>query len=396
MAPTEVTETSVDERTPLAPQKKPILLYQNIVLVWVMLPIRIGLFLVLFLLLYPLLLVMAFVRALYLRIAVGLPSTILEKGTHGNTHMVGVHYPCIHTFTQPLDEVKLRKVLLNLCAEDGIMEDEVDLQVFPIESGVDWPTTGSHDVNHFFPSWPRGKHFFQYWDGEHPTKTGKGKKVRYHVFNGQPGKPTVVLFAGSGNGWDGSSNFNFNKEVQSRYVGNPPNDVYQKPSINPASKAKFDAGSFAWFLCKMPYNLTRSLGGLLWNAIRAAHWAGGNGLDMQTTAMSFSVEDSRRLAQGAKKLGVKPFACFTYASVKACREVLDQSPDVIVQQASLQTRHFPVAGQHTGSRDYVGDWLFGPLQYVPTVYTLTDAQRGHNDLMAEIDDWPSDTRGHHG
>lgn len=62
--------------------------------------------------------------------------------------------------------------------------------------------------------------------------------------------------------------------------------------------------------------------------------------------MNFSKEDSARLAKGAKKLGVSPFACFTHAAVKACAEVLGEQPINICNQASLlQTRCFPVEGQ---------------------------------------------------
>ena len=45
----------------------------------------------------------------------------------------------------------------------------------------------------------------------HMGKKGTGgalAKMRLVIFNGKPGKPTVVLYNGSGNGWDGSANFN--------------------------------------------------------------------------------------------------------------------------------------------------------------------------------------------
>ena len=46
--------------------------------------------------------------------------------------------------------------------------------------------------------------------------------------------------------FDGSSNFNFYKELMSRYVGTE-KEVFQKPEIAPESAA-FDSASFVWFL----------------------------------------------------------------------------------------------------------------------------------------------------
>merc|ERR1719401_75838 len=99
--------------------------------------------------------------------------------------------------------------------------------------------------------------------------------------------------------------------------------------------------------------------------------------------MNLNEEESQRLYLGAKKLGVKPFAMFTYAAVKACKEVLGQQPLAITQQASLQTRHFPLEGQN--HRDLVGDWLYGPVQLVPTEYGLQEAMAGYRELQEELD-----------
>merc|ERR1719254_319913 len=102
---------------------------------------------------------------------------------------------------------------------------------------------------------------------------------------------------------------------------------------------------------------------MLWNIVRAARWAGGHGFQPRSTAMNFTKEESDKLFSASKKLGVKPFAFFTYAAVKACKEVLGEAPLSVTQQASLQTRHYPMEGQE--HRDLVGDWLFGPEQAIP-------------------------------
>lgn len=204
------------------------------------------------------------------------------------------------------------------------------------------------------------------------------------------GAPTVILYAGSVNGWDGSSNYNFNKELQRRYMGEPPLEIFvqEKTKITEAAAAMVDAAAdtagFARFLLVLPLNLANSLGGLLWNGVRAATWAGGNGLGFKMTAMNFSEAESKALYNGAKALGVSPFACFTFAAHKACKEVLGQPFHTMVQQASLQTRHFPLADQGK-RRDFVGDWLVGLVAYCEPDYTLASAQAGYVELNQDLD-----------
>jgi hypothetical protein len=348
-----------------------------------MLPLRFIFVFILFVLLYPLTLILALLRAIYLRVVIGRPSQILKIGAYGNEHKEGMPYPCQQLYKEPLDEVRLRKALVELCAEDGIEESDIDL-TFMAEQPNDWPGTGSFDIDHFIESNKRpdnkGHSYMDYFSesklrGEAPCK------IKIHVWNGEPGKPTVMFFFGSGNRWDGSSNFNFTKELMNRYMGNPPNKVFQAPEILPASAAKFDEGSFLCFLLMMPLNLGRNWWMILWNAVRAARWAGGNGFGFKMTALNFTKEESDRLYNGAKALGVKPFALWTYAGAKACKEVLGQAPLGLTQQASLQTRHYPLPEQTT--RDLVGDWLFGPVQSVPSVYDFKDAQAGYEELLKE-------------
>ena len=67
---------------------------------------------------------------------------------------------------------------------------------------------------------------------------------------------------------------------------------------------------------------------------------------------------------------------------QACDEALKQRPEVICQQASLQTAHYPVPDATT--RDLVGDWLFGPLQHVPKKYSLADAEQAYQAMKQDI------------
>jgi len=168
-----------------------------------------------------------------------------------------------------------------------------------------------------------------------------------------------------------------------RYQGNAPNAVFQRPEISPEAAKKFDNGCWLWFMAKYPFNLACNLAGMQWNLIRTASWSGGPGIGPHIHAMNFTKEDSVRLYAGAKSMGHAPFSVMTYAAIKASREVLGEQPNVICQQASLQSRHFPLAGG-SASRDLVGDWLFGVLQKVEGEYTLDKAKAAYKALGEEL------------
>ena len=101
--------------------------------------------------------------------------------------------------------------------------------------------------------------------------------------------------------------------------------------------------------------------------------------------MNFTREESARLYRGSKRLGGSPFSAFVYATHKACVAVLGHGFTTIAQQASLQTKHFPCAGQE-GKRDLVGDWLFAPVQRVPvwSAYDLAAAERGYQAFLDDL------------
>ena len=87
--------------------------------------------------------------------------------------------------------------------------------VFSQKIPQDWPEAGSWQMTHFLPDLiPANGSVIDYWS----ARTDSGFVIRLHVFNGAPGGPTVVLYAGSSNGWDGLGNYNFIKECVS-----PPN-----------------------------------------------------------------------------------------------------------------------------------------------------------------------------
>lgn len=360
-------------------------------LAYVMLPLRIVLFLVIFLPVYCLMLIAATLRAVYMRLVNGLPSQILKYGTYGNTADDGEVYPSSVLLTEPLDEAKLRATVVQFCSEFGIPEDMIEIKFFE-EKPPDWPTSGRWWPDYFVKSLQNDEHSFNpmtYWlFKEHG---GKGGAVCFHVWNNDPGAPTYVLFHGNSKSWDGSANFNFFKETIRRYRGEEPRDVFQKPEITKEAAAVVDSNFyFLFFLGKLPWNIAKNLTGFVWNMIRAAKWAGGNGLGMRTATMNWTAQESDDFYTGCKAKGVSPSAAMKYACVKAAYDVTGYTANNIVTQSSLQTRHFPVKDQE--SRDLVGDWLVGVSEVVPSDYTLEQAQEGYEDLRKELETFGPCTR----
>lgn len=177
----------------------------------VMLPFRFAVAAPIFGVLYSVLLPVSWLRALYMRAFVGPVSKILIKGTRPlRNHSGGpFNYGAQLLFSEPFDEARLRAALVSVAGEDGIEEHEVDLTM-RAEEPKDWPETGSWPMNHFVPDNLGNAQNFFVWQLSNIAKT---KKVSWQCFNGKPGKPTVLFYHGSGNGWDGSSNFNVRRPV---------------------------------------------------------------------------------------------------------------------------------------------------------------------------------------
>ena len=209
--------------------------------------------------------------------------------------------------------------------------------------------------------------------------------MSWKVFNGKPGKPTVLLYSGSGNGWDGSSNYNFMREVIQRYCGRAADQGLRVPDDRPGEREALRP-RLVPVLPPPPAVQPRARARrLALGGDPRRKWSGGNGIGPKITALNFDVEESLQLYKGCKALGATPFAAFTHAAVKACREVLHESPSVILQQASLRratTRCRARATIATSSRD----WLVAPVQYVARDYSLAAAQRGADELRAELND----------
>lgn len=353
---------------------------------YLMFPFRLVFFLVMFTIVYTLVLVISILRAIYLRLAKGAPSQILKQGTYPvRNYKPDMNYVSYIFFDKPLEEDRLRKALVSLCAEDDVPEDKIEVKMFD-EVPTDWAAgagnVGSVRSDYYLPK-TLGEEGNMVHHGM--SNMGSGYWIRMHVFNGAPGKPTIMIYFGSVDAWDGSSNFNFAKELINRYCGNKPNNVFQRPEIDPKFAKILDQGSFLWFMLKMPFNIAWNVKGWLWSMFRSFKCFGGNGFGFRMCFMNFSPEESKKLAAGAKAMGVKPFGVFCYAGVKASEEVMKERALCITQQASMQSRYYRAPGQDK-DRDFVGDWLIGPVQFVGKEYTLQDAQKGYDQLMTDMDE----------
>ena len=369
---------------------------------YVMFPLRIAFFSFFFCLLYPLMTVVALLRALYLRLVVGTTSQVLKYGTYPppkpaadgtmmsppGKHEKANHYPAQMRFTKPFDEAKLKAALVSVAAEDGIPEDQIQLK-FMAEVPQE-PSSGSYDPGPDLLPTEYKKGYCYSNDIFFPpfgTCTGT-QRLLMHVYNGKPGKTTVVHYGGSVCGWDGSSQFNFVKEVMRRYAGLPPAKQFKWPTILPESAAKLDSASFLAFLAKIPINVASNVAGAVWMVTRAARWAGGNGsFAARIVCIDFTQEESAKLAKGAKAMGATVYACWTHAAVKACKEVFKECPTVITNQASLQTRHYPSAGQGK-TRDLIGDWLISPVTHLDGTgdFSLAQATQAYKDFTKDLDE----------
>lgn len=338
----------------------------------VMLPLRAVLYLVLVVLLVPLLTAVALLRAVYLRLARGRATAILRS--HQEPYRNAMFLPGQMVFDKPFDHARLEEVFFAMAEEAGIDRARARID-FEAEVPRPFPTrSGAMEADHYVE---RGTNWFK------RSLTLKRSVLWLRVFTGAVESPTVLQSHLAGGSWDGSSCFNFVKELVNRYYGGH-HDVFQggRLSLRPDSAAKLDESSFAAFLRRLPRNVAQNASSLLWQLLAAPRWAGGAGVSPELSLINFDEADSVRLEAGAEARGVKPFAIMAFAAVQAYRAVLRENPHAIVQQASLQTRHF----EPTMERNLVGDWLIGPLQHVPKgEYTLEDAQRGYERLLDDLD-----------
>ena len=360
-----------------------------------MLPVRIALYAALTTVVYPTTLALATGRAIIQRVTKGTPAQILPTGARYPVAGTGAGYGGQMYFSQRIDIPRLSAALQSMAHDAGI-EPEKAVMVsagapkggcvgsFAWDSVVDGPGGAG-------TGWLEG------WD--------QGYSVQLRVCNApedevqteseyNDGSPplSVIQFNLPALAWDGSSCFNFMKELIHRYCGGAPNDVFRGDDIRLSPKAATsldgDLLAFPAYLARLPLAILRNTHSFLWTgACTAPAVFGGPGLGLKGQVLNLSPLESRRLAAGLKARGASPFAGLTYAAVSGYRAALGRHPGGIVQQASLVTTAFePVVPE----RNLIGDWLVGPVQGLPTdsgtPYSLEQAQNGYQKLLREIRD----------
>ena len=365
---------------------------------------RLLFFAILMALSYPALLLVALLRALWQRAVRGRASDILrshqlpytQNGVAG-LGMIPDYYPAQLVLQHPLaDERKLARVFDALVAESGLAAALAELRFEEAGAApVGEALRGAGEANHYVSPSDAPRNWSQFM-----RSIFKKKALCIRVFNGSSssssgGSPTVLHCYLPGGAWDGTSCFNFVKELVHRYYDGAPNAVFKGRELvlSAAAKAKLDGSSpFCAFLARLPVMVWRNTTSMLWGISGVGALVGGPGMsfanagigEMEFTLLNFDEADSAALTAGLKALGKKPFAGFVHAAVTSYRRVLRENPYGVVMQASLQTRAYePVLP----ARNLVGDWLIGPLQRVPhgVEYTLDAAQDKYGQLLAELE-----------
>lgn len=379
----------------------------------VMLPVHIVVWCLLMCTLLPLMYLVVLLCAVFRRVFIGRPSQVLKYGTRG-PKAGGMYYPAMMVFTKPFDTEKLKQTFLAMAKEAGYAEETVRIEFVDQVPNPFPKQSGAMEADHYYDT-GKYQNFMIALVNEHlpaPTHTTglyRGHNLFLRVFNGPVGSPTVINVGMDGASWDGSACFNFMKELINRYCGGQPIDFHQRLKLEVTEEAakKLDDWSFLGFLVHMTYAVVTNCASTYWRALESCCLFGGPTDCHGTIVMcllnasfhsnrmaliNFSVEDSTRLAEGCKKLGIKPFAAMTYCAVHAFREIRGYWPHCLQQQSSLQTRYFPHPSQKNGdmlNRSFVGDWLMGPLQYPTRIgsraYTLQDAMLGYKNLLSDLD-----------
>ena len=193
-------------------------------------------------LLVPLLSFASIARALYLRIVRGKASDILR--VRQGRYRDGIFYGAQMVFNKPFDSSRLREVFFEMIEEAGIDRNKARLEFEP-ETPRLFPASGVAEADHYVEK------------GTNWVKRGtdfKGTVLWLRVFSGKAGAPTVLQAGLPGGSWDGSSCFNFMKELVARCHGRPRGDVFQgkRLTLRPASARVLDQSSFVAFLLRLP------------------------------------------------------------------------------------------------------------------------------------------------
>ena len=195
------------------------------------------------------------------------------------------------------------------------------------------------------------------------------------------GCPTTVMWLYlPGKTWDGTSCFNFVKEVVGRYHGETNGTVLKaRDMLTMTSEAKqaLDHPFYVLrYLLLLPLALFLNLSATLWEQAAAQHEpeALQSSGDREMAFLNLDAAQSKEACAAFKAAGMPPTAGLLYAVSTAYRRTVGAYPFGINVQASLQTRAFaPVVKE----RAFIGDWLIGPCYKVRRLGSALAAAVGH-------------------
>jgi len=362
---------------------------------FILLPI---VFLLFMLLTYPLLLYKAMYQILVDLIKFNFKASEIQKANkplvNYKSYKKAAHYSCQLVFQKNFeDREKLEAIFQNLVAEAG-MDPDVDCV-------IDWrddeEPASHYDENH---SKIAGDHYV----GEKGSnfkidgRIYRNYKLALAMFEkratSMDDRETTVMQAHlPGLAWDGTSCFNFVKELVSRYYGIQNSNVFRADeiiSMSPDAAATFDDKlSILRFIASVPLSIFKNTCAMQY--MKSKHVLGYPEScegDRLFCMLNLSVDESAKLAKALKAHSdgrVAPTAALIYSAVTAYKEETGELPYCVPIQASLQTRAYEPLVK---DRSFVGDWLIAPLHKIRAAglrrYTLADSQQAYETLLEEL------------
>ena len=255
----------------------------------VTLPLRCAVYGLLMCIFLPIQLFRGLMTALVKRLFLGKATDILATGSTCQSVAPGGYWGQM-VVKAPLDREKLEAAAKGMVTEAG--GDAAKARVLDGASEVkgQFPEGGRVAADYYVEPGCNWLKIALGFDKRAPKGADSPDKnlVVLRLFNGEQGAPTVVQFFLPGGGWDGSSNFNFMKELLSRYHGEAPRPVFKagKTTLKAESKAALDKRSFLGYLCGVPYATVLNVSAAAWSFTGALPCFGGCGISPEVACMA--------------------------------------------------------------------------------------------------------------
>lgn len=318
--------------------------------------------------------------SIYDLITIFYPTRLFD--TYTNNYLVNNaekynHYAAQFVFQYKFDVMTLRKALVDTGSNANIRQQHCFLSYEQNDSLNNFDGTMAQNSNHYVYNEIEDYNFkkdCKKWtgykvalDGWYSEKEGKVTSVFWLFL---PGKP-----------WDGTSCFNFMKEVVSRYFEEPNYYVYNGYSFK-WNKQIQNTLNHPYYVLKHVFSIPKNiyLNNLctqLQTEISKKKKMGVMG-DREMCFLNLTKEYSTSLTNALKKVelqddsfskkGLPPLSAILYAVVSSYHSVLDEYPVGVAIQASLLSYCFDKEEEQQidkiNNRFYIGDWLIGTFYQI--------------------------------